>query len=123
MVTIHDKTFTALIKKEVLFKRIEEIAAELDNDYRDKKPLFIVILNGAFIFAAGLFQSLNISAEICFVRLSSYEGISSTEHVNTILGLDKNITGRDIIILEDIIDTGRTLHSFIPHLLKERPSS
>jgi hypoxanthine phosphoribosyltransferase len=85
--------------------------------------LFIAILNGSFIFAADLFKELTIDAEICFIKLASYKGSKSTGHVITAIGLDMDIFGRDVVIVEDIVDTGKTLHEFLPQLHHQQPAS
>ena len=88
-----------------------------------KKPLFIAILNGAFIFAADLFKQINIEAEISFIKLASYKGIKSTGKVITAIGLDVDLHRRDVIIVEDIVDTGKTLFQFLPQLQHQHPAS
>ena len=85
--------------------------------------MFIAVLNGSFIFAADLFKALHIPAEICFIKLASYRGTKSTGHVITSIGLDTELFNRDVIILEDIIDTGNTLSQFLPQLEHQQPKS
>ncbi len=99
------------------------MAAQLKNDYNGKKPLFIAILNGSFMFASDLFKELDIEAEICFIKLASYKGTKSSGQVITAIGLDMDIKDRHVIILEDIIDTGKTLHTFLPQLINQQPAS
>lgn len=96
---------------------------EISADYKDKRPLFIAILNGAFIFAADLFRKLDIEAEICFIKLASYKGVKSSGKVITAIGLDVETYGRDVIIIEDIVDTGKTLSQFLPQLVHSQPAS
>lgn len=123
MVTIHGKDFVPYITQEQISKRIRSLGAQINADYAGRKPLLIGILNGAFIFAADLFRELTIEAEISFIKLASYKGTSSTNNVVTAIGLDKELIGRDIIIVEDIIDTGRTLHAFLPEVRNRLPAS
>lgn len=123
IIRVHDKQFEPYIDASTISERIKAIAAQLNNDYRDKKPLFIAILNGSFMFAADLFRELNIDAEICFIKLASYKGTKSTEHVITAIGMDMEIYGRDVVILEDIVDTGKTLSEFLPQLQHQQPAS
>lgn len=123
MVKIKDKHFQPIISQQELEQRINEIAAEINRDYKGKKPLFITILNGAFLFAAELFKRLDIECEITFTRLASYLGTSSTGKVNILMQLSDEIKGKDVIILEDIVDTGKTLARFLPHLTLENPAS
>ncbi len=102
---------------------IKDLAAKLNEDYKDKRPLFVSILNGSFMFAADLFKYLTIEAEICFIKLASYKGTKSTGHVITAIGLDTDINNRHILILEDIIDTGKTLSNFLPQIKHQQPAS
>ena len=120
---ILDKSFKPYLTKNQIEEAIEKIAKEINNDYADKNPLFIAILNGAFMFASDLFKSITIEAEICFIKLASYKGTTSTGQVITAIGLDIDLTNRHIIVLEDIIDTGKTLHTFLPQLHNQQPAS
>ena len=122
-IRIHDKTFEPYIKESDIREAVGRIAREIERDYADSKPLFIAILNGSFIFAADLFKVLRIPAEVCFIKLASYKGTKSTGHVITSIGLDDDVYGRDVIILEDIVDTGRTLTRFLPQLQHQQPRS
>ena len=123
VIRVHDKTFEPYLSEKEIAQRISEVALQLNRDYVGKRPLFIAILNGAFMFASDLFKQLEIDAEICFIKLASYKGIRSTGHVVTAIGLDLDLFGRDVIIIEDIVDTGKTLHHFLPKLLHQQPSS
>jgi len=120
---IHDKLFKPYISEEAIKEKVEELAATLDRDYKDKNPIFIAILNGAFIFAADLFKSLTIDAEISFIKLASYKGMKSSGQVITAIGLDIEIFDRHVVILEDIVDTGKTLNEFLPQLWHQQPAS
>ncbi|HTN05804.1 hypoxanthine phosphoribosyltransferase [Agriterribacter sp.] len=120
---VHDKQFKPYILQEEIAGKIQEIAQALEKDYSGKTPLFIAILNGSFMFASDLFKVLNIPAEICFIKLASYKGTRSSGHVITSIGLDIDLFGRDVIILEDIIDTGKTMSQFLPQLLHQQPAS
>lgn len=122
-IRVHDKTFMPYLTREVIAERVKEMGAEISRDYAGKKPLIISILNGSFIFSADLFRCLSIEAEICFIKLASYKGTKSTGQVITSIGLDTDVFGRDVLILEDIIDTGRTLHQFLPQLEHQQPKS
>lgn len=108
---------------EQIQERVAQLAADINRDYADKRPLFIAILNGSFIFAADLFKKISVPSEISFIKLASYKGTKSSGNVITAIGLDEKITGRHIIILEDIIDTGKTLHEFLPQLQTQSPAS
>lgn len=122
-IKLHDKTFDTYLSAETIQEKIEELAARLNKDYEGRRPLFIAILNGSFMFAADLFKHLTIEAEICFIKLASYRGMKSTGNVITSIGLDEDLFNRDVIIVEDIVDTGKTLHQFLPQLHHQQPKS
>lgn len=122
-IRVHDKQFEPYLNASMIAGRIKEIAGKLNKDYADKKPLFIAILNGSFMFASDLFKELAIDAEICFIKLASYKGTKSTGHVLTAIGLDMDLFGRDVVIVEDIVDTGKTLSEFLPQLKHQQPAS
>jgi hypoxanthine phosphoribosyltransferase len=123
VIKVHDKSFETYLSEEVILKRIKEIAEKINQDFSGKKPLFISILNGSFMFASDLFKQLAIPAEICFIKLASYEGMKSSGKVVTSIGLEEDIFGKDVIIVEDIVDTGKTLHQFLPNLLHQQPKT
>lgn len=122
-IKVHDKTFDTYLSEETIQEKIKELAAAINRDYADKRPLFIAILNGSFMFAADLFKHLTIQAEISFIKLASYKGMKSSGSVITAIGLDEDLYNRDVVIIEDIVDTGRTLYKFIPSLEHQQPSS
>jgi hypoxanthine phosphoribosyltransferase len=109
LVTLHDKQFKPYIKADAIHMRVEQIAANLSTDLKESFPLFVVVLNGSFIFAADLVKMLKFPCEITFVKLASYTGTNSTGQVNEIIGLTENVENRTIVIIEDIVDTGTTL--------------
>lgn len=123
IIQVLDKKFQPYIKAEDIQQQIGKLAAQINVDYADKKPLFIAILNGSFMFASDLFKELTIEAEICFIKLASYKGTKSTGNVITSIGLDEPLNGRHVIIVEDIVDTGKTLHEFLPQLINQQPAS
>ncbi len=122
-VRVKDKYFQKYITKEEIEAKVIELCNGLKERYEGKEPVFLGILNGAFMFAADVFKHLEFDCEITFVKMSSYVGTESTGKVNTLLGLDGSLKGREVIILEDIIDTGTTLSHFIPLLQAEEPAS
>lgn len=122
-VNIHDKSFDIFIPAEKIALQIKKIADAINTDYAGERPLFIAILNGSFMFASDLFKELQLEAEICFVKLASYQGVKSTGKVVTSIGLDVSLKDRHIIIIEDIVDTGKTLSDFIPQLAVQNPAS
>jgi hypoxanthine phosphoribosyltransferase len=123
LLQVHDKLFDPFLSSEQIQARVKAIADQINTDYAGRKPLFIAILNGSFIFASDLFKELHIDAEICFIKLASYKGSKSTGHVVTAIGLDNEIYGRHVVIIEDIVDTGKTLTEFLPQLHHQQPAS
>jgi len=122
-IQVLDKTFEPYLKEAAIQEKITELAGQLNQDYSGKRPLFLSVLNGAFLFTADLFKQITIEAEVSFIKLASYKGTSSTGNVITAIGLDINVKDRHIIILEDIIDTGKTLHHYLPQLESMQPAS
>ncbi len=123
IIKVHDKYFVPYMTEVTVLERIAQLAAQIDNDYAGKRPLFIAILNGSFMFASDLFKYISIEAEICFIKLASYKGTKSTGQVITAIGLDTDIVDRHVIVLEDIIDTGKTMNEFLPQLQHQQPAS
>lgn len=123
VITVHDKQFVPYITAREIEEQIKRLAGEIDRDYEGKRPLFVAILNGAFMFASDLFKRLKVESEICFIKLASYKGTKSTGKVITAIGLEEELYHRHVIILEDIVDTGKTLHEFLPQLAHHHPSS
>lgn len=121
-VKIKDKTFRTSITEEQIKQRIKELADQINHDLEGKNPLFIGVLNGSFIFAADLIREITIPSEISFVKLASYEGILSTGKVKEVMGLNEDITGRTVVIIEDIVDTGRTMRQMLDSLRVRRPA-
>lgn len=123
VIKVHDKSFGIYLSEEVIQKRVKELATEINKDYEGRRPLFIAILNGSFMFASDLFKSLTIDAELCFIKLASYKGMKSSGKVVTSIGLEEDLFGKEVIIVEDIVDTGKTLHKFLPKLMHQQPKS
>ena len=122
-VKVHDKPFEVYLSEAVILERVKALADQISNDYAGKKPLFIAILNGSFMFASDLFKQLHIEAELCFIKLASYKGMKSSGNVVTSIGLEDDLFGKEVIIVEDIVDTGKTLHHFLPKLMHQQPKS
>lgn len=116
MITVKDKQFELFIQHQQIEERIRVLADKLNADYQDKHPLLIAVLNGAFIFAADLVRHLTFDHEIQFAKFASYEGMESTGHIKELIGISADLKGKDIILVEDIIDTGFTMHSIVPQL-------
>jgi len=123
IVNIHDKKFETYISDLQIAEAVKRISNQIDQDYAGKIPLFLVVLNGSFLFAADLFRKLQVEAEICFIKLASYQGMKSSGKVTTAIGLDTPVNGRDVVLIEDIIDTGKTMYEFIPELMERQPAS
>jgi hypoxanthine phosphoribosyltransferase len=122
-IRIHDKVFEIYLSESAIQERVKNIAETINADYKDKQPLFISILNGSFMFASDLFKHLTVNTEISFIKLASYRGMKSTGNVITSIGLDADLFGKDLVIIEDIVDTGKTLFNFLPKLKDHHPSS
>ena len=122
-VKILDKTFEVSIPEEEIKKRVKELAQRLNKDMDGKNPLFLAVLNGSFIFAADLMREMTIPCEISFVKLASYQGVTSTGKVHEVLGINEDLTGRTVVIVEDIVDTGRTMKQMIESLGTRKPAA
>lgn len=114
IIKVKDKSFKKLIDHEQISQRITGMAEMINQDYKDKNPLFIAILNGAFMFASDLMKQVIIPSEITFIKVNSYHATQSTGNIKELIGLQENIFKRNLIIVEDIVDTGNTLF----HLLE-----
>ncbi|MEN8928163.1 MAG: adenylate kinase [Flavobacteriales bacterium] len=123
VIKLHDKTFSPFISKQKIETEIARVATQINRDYTDKKPLLIGILNGSVLFFADLLKQLDIDCEVAFLRVSSYKGTETTGNVKKVLGLDKDIENTDVIIVEDIVDTGITLENIIEDLSSNNPKS
>lgn len=122
-IKIHDLSFVPLVSEAEVQDRVRALGQELTEQYQGKTPLFISILSGAFVFASDLIRAFDNPCEIGFVKLASYSGTRSSGDVQTVMGLDKDLRDRHLIIVEDIVDTGRTLHFFLEHLRASQPAS
>ena len=118
-VNVNNLIFDEYLSKEEIATLVKDVADRINADYAGREPLFICVLNGAFIYASDLFKNITLPAEITFVRLKSYEGTATTGKVNMLIPLQTSVKDRDIIIIEDIVDTGLTMHGFIRQLKEE----
>lgn len=124
MIQINDKSFEVFIRENELQEKIKTLAARINDEYQGKEVIFIAILNGAFMFAADLLKSITLPCEISFVKVSSYHGgMSTTGRVDELIGLNASIENKEVIILEDIVDTGITIDKIITLLKAESPAS
>ena len=123
IVKIKDKTFKTSIPEAEIKKRVRELAQAISRDLEGKNPLLLGVLNGSFIFAADLMREMTIPCEISFVKLASYQGVTSTGKVHEVLGINEDLKDRTVVIVEDIVDTGRTMRQMIESLGTRNPKS
>ena len=121
-IKVKDKEFAIFIESARILASVERVAQRINMDYEGKNPLFLVVLNGAFMFAADLFKKVTIDCEISFVKLSSYSGTASTENVKHLIGINQELKGRNIVVVEDIVDTGITIEHMMEELKKFEPA-
>lgn len=121
VITIRDKQFELFIEQEIIEEGIRRIAGRINSDLEGKNPIFLAVLNGAFMFAGELMKEVSIPSEITFVRLASYHGTSTTNRVQEVLGLNESIEGRCVVIVEDIVDSGNTMVALKKELEKYNP--
>lgn len=122
-IKLHDKAFVKSIPNSEICAEVKRVADCINRDYAGKRPVLLGVLNGCFMFAAELLKNLEIECEISFVKLSSYQGTNSTGVIREVLGLSESITGRDVIIIEDIVDTGLTMQNMLETLGTREPAS
>lgn len=120
-IKVRDREFTVSIPEAKILQRVAEVAAQINNDLKNENPLFLAVLNGSFVFAADLMRCMEMSCEISFVRMASYEGTSSTGKVKQLIGLKEEIKGRTVVIVEDIIDSGLTMKNLLATLEEKQP--
>ena len=123
-VKLHDKTFRVMIPAEKIDQAVTAVAERINNDYADKDtPLFVGVLTGSFMFLSDLIKKIEFNSELSFVKISSYEGTSSTGQIRSLIGLNGSIEGRHVIIVEDIVDTGESIAHMIADLESRKPAS
>lgn len=123
IIKVKDKDFSIFINSDTILESVAQVANRINQDYADKNPLFLVVLNGAFMFASDLMKKVNIDCEISFVKLSSYSGTSSTGIIKHLIGINEEIRGRYVILVEDIVDTGITIEHMTEELKKFEPAN
>lgn len=121
--TIHDKQFDVYINEETIQERVKSLAEQINEDYKGRSATILCILNGSFIFTADLVRHFNFPVNLEFVRYSSYEGTKTTGKITKLLGMKSDIMGKDLIIVEDIIDTGYTISTAITEIERKKPNS
>ncbi|WGQ07862.1 hypoxanthine phosphoribosyltransferase [Pedobacter gandavensis] len=122
-IKVLDKEFDLLIENDNIQKRTRLIGIQMNVDYENRNPLFIGVLNGSFLFMADLVKEITLPCEMTFIRVSSYKDTQSTGEIKEIFGLPENLENRDIIIVEDIVDTGFTLSHILKEVYKQSPAS
>ena len=122
-VKIKDRSFRVSISETEIKNRIKSLAAEISVDLDGKNPLFLAVLNGSFIFAADLMREMTIPCEISFVKLASYQGTTSTGKIKEVFGINEDLTGRTVVIVEDIVESGQTMKRMIESLGTRNPAS
>ena len=121
-IKVRDREFAVSIPEEKIKARVAEVATQISHDLEGKRPLFLAVLNGSFVFAADLLRGIETPCEISFVRMASYEGTSSTGAVKQLIGLKEDIKDRTVVIVEDIIDSGLTMVHLLELLKEKQPA-
>lgn len=123
MIKVHDKEFEVYIPQQQIKDRVGELASGMNNELQGLNPVFLAVLNGSFLFMADLIREMNFPCEVSFIKIASYAGLSSSGRTTTLLGLDIDLKNRHVVIVEDIVDTGRTMYSLLDHLRQMGPAS
>lgn len=122
-VKLKDKTFRVSLPEAEILKRVKAVAEQINKDYEGRHPLFLAVLNGSFMFASDLMKEISLSCSISFVKLASYQGTMSTGKVHEVIGINEDLTGRDVIIVEDIVESGHTMVQMMDSLANRNPAS
>lgn len=123
VIKVHDKKFRKIISSQKVQKTIGVIAKKVNKDFKNKRPIFISVLNGSFLFTADLIKKVNVECEISFIKISSYSGTQSTGNMNTLIGLKEDLKGRHVVVLEEMVDSGNTVEKVIIELKKHNPKT
>lgn len=122
-IKLNGKVFRLSMQEEEILCKVKAVAQQINKEYAGRRPLFLAVLNGAFMFASDLMKEIEIDCEISFVKLASYQGTMSTGKVHEVIGINEDLSGRDIIIIEDIVESGRTIQQMIDSLANRHPAS
>jgi hypoxanthine phosphoribosyltransferase len=122
-INVNNRIFEPLVSPEQIGEIVESMADRINRDYKGREPLFLCILNGSFMFAADLLRRIELPCRVSFVKFSSYSGMESSQYVRKLIGITEDLTGKDVIIVEDIIDTGLTVHELLRELETRNPAS
>ena len=123
MIQLHDLFFKKFISETEINIAVNGVAVQINEDYKKKSPVFLIVLNGAFFFASDIIKKFNGNCEMCFIKVASYEGTKSSGDISTVMGVEPSLKGRDVIIIEDIVDTGNTIEAIIEILRQEEVKS
>jgi hypoxanthine phosphoribosyltransferase len=121
LITLHEKTFKPVISSDKITERVSHIAGEINHELKEREVVFLVVLNGAFMFASDLLRYITFNCAVSFIKLTSYDGDQSTGTVKQLLGLNEKLENKTVVIIEDIIDTGNSLHAVISQLQIKQP--
>lgn len=122
-IKIHDKTFKISYPEKDILEKVKAIAERLNHDMEGKNPLFLAVLNGSFVFAADLMRMITIPCEISFVKLASYQGTMSSGKIKEVIGINEDISGRTVVIVEDIVESGLTMKRMLESLGTRNPAA
>ena len=122
-IKLHDKTFKVMIPASEIDAAVERVAKQLDERYKGRTPIFLGVLSGSFLFLSDLVRKISFNSQVAFVKISSYEGTESSGEVKQQLGIDFDIEGRDVIIVEDIVETGHSMNYLLDYLKRRKPAS
>ena len=123
LVKLGDRSFRLYKSENEILSFVKNVAQQINADYIGRRPLIVPVLNGSFMFASDLLKELKLDCELSFVKVVSYHGTNSNGQAATIIGLNQNIEGRHVILVEDIVDSGHTLSKILPNLLQQNPAS
>lgn len=122
-VKIKDKSFVVTMTEAEILSKVDVVAERLNKDYEGRNPLFLAVLNGSFMFASDLMKRIEVPCEISFVKLSSYQGTMTTGKVKEVIGINEDLTGRHVVIVEDIVESGLTMKQMVESLGTRNPAS
>lgn len=122
-IKLHDKTFKVMIPASEIDAAVDRVAKQLDERYKGHTPIFLGVLSGSFLFLSDLVRKISFNSQVAFVKISSYEGTESSGEVKQQLGIDFDIEGRDVIIVEDIVETGHSMNYLLDYIKRRKPAS
>ncbi|WP_339902874.1 hypoxanthine phosphoribosyltransferase [uncultured Cyclobacterium sp.] len=123
MIQLKNLVFEQYLKEAVLLKRVKELANAINHDYRGKNPIFLAVLNGSFMFMSDICKEVSVDVKVSFIKIASYTGIKSDGKVRDMIGLEESLQGKDVIIVEDIVDTGNSMWHLLETINAQKPKS